>query len=582
MPSFKRGADFRDSSTEVQAEAVDRLARRWRRVMVAVFVLVMAGLWTMVADDAAHERRLVVAAAAERDANLAIAVEHYVTRVLRTTRAVHSYLGLLVLQKRSDAELSEALADRLRANDMYQGLALCFPDGRMLTAAGPAGARLPPQLCAAVTGMPANASEVSVLPPVQLTGQAALPLAYPVRDRGGAQVAAAVALTKPDTMLGIMQSVVMRDRTWVSLFGADNALLAAWSSESGPSSPDPRLTRHEPMAANGSTVEIAGLGYYVASRNVGTSGLRVSVASAQSDVLDESRARRWRTVGLATASTAVLAALFILLWRLNAHSLSHTRELVAARAALTQSNQTLDAKVQERTTQLKSAYQDLEIFAYTLAHDVRAPLASINGFAQALEPAVLASANPKDLHYLARIRANAKRMDELTAQLLALGRLASQPVAKNSVDLSGMARELLEDFRMRDPSRQVQTRVAEGLMAYGDGPLLRQVLENLLGNAWKFTANQPHAEIEFAGAAGREGEDTFVVGDNGAGFDAQAATDIFQPFRRMHSQAEYPGNGVGLAAVQRICTRHGGRVWCESSVGAGARFYFALPRRSEA
>jgi signal transduction histidine kinase len=316
----------------------------------------------------------------------------------------------------------------------------------------------------------------------------------------------------------------------------------------------------------------------VTSRGMDVAGLRVQVASASDDALATFRTRRGHMLLLCALVSLGLFAVYRLLARMHAESLERARALSRARGELQALNARLDSQVQERTAQLEQAYRDLETFSYAVAHDVRAPLASIAGFAEALEPAITASRDDKALHYLKRIRANALQMDELTRQLLELGRLTRAPLATTRVDLSALAHEVLAGLRDADPQRQVGVTVQPELWARGDRTLLRQVLENLLGNAWKFTSRRDAARISVArGPAAAEGELVVVVADDGEGFDSERATDLFQPFRRMHSREEFPGTGVGLAAVRRIIALHGGRVWAESRRGSGARFFFSLP-----
>jgi signal transduction histidine kinase len=307
--------------------------------------------------------------------------------------------------------------------------------------------------------------------------------------------------------------------------------------------------------------------------------LRIHVASASEDALAAYETRRVQLLVLCLFLTLCLAGVYRILSRMHARSLARARALTRARAQLQALNESLDQQVQERTAQLERAYHDLETFSYAVAHDVRAPLAAIAGFADALEPAIAGSGNGKHLHYLQRIRANAAHMEELTRHLLELGRLTQAPLERDAVDLSALAHEVLARLRETDPQRQVDARVDAGLRTSGDHALLRQVLENLLGNAWKFSSRRARARIAFTRATATSGaENVFVVSDDGEGFDSEQATGLFRPFRRMHDSREFPGSGVGLAAVQRIVALHGGRVWCESRRGAGARFFFSLPR----
>lgn len=189
----------------------------------------------------------------------------------------------------------------------------------------------------------------------------------------------------------------------------------------------------------------------------------------------------------------------------------------------------------------------------------------------------------KDRHYATRVRQAAQQLDEYVAALLAHARLSHTSLAPRSVDLSAMAQAVLDDLRVREPDRAVATAVEGGLSAVGDPTLLRMVLENLLGNAWKFTKERPDARIRFNADGHAEGFTTFCVTDNGAGFDMDYAHKLFGAFERLHTQAEFPGTGIGLANVKRIVLRHGGRVFATGAPGAGASFCFTLPRvRAEA
>lgn len=209
---------------------------------------------------------------------------------------------------------------------------------------------------------------------------------------------------------------------------------------------------------------------------------------------------------------------------------------------------------------------------------MRAPLSRIRGFAQAMEPALAQHEDERCRHYLQRIRANATQMDDLARQLLQLGRLMRAPVALAPVDLGALAEEVIAGLREGEPARVVEVSVQPGLWVHGDRTLLRQVVENLVGNAWKFSARRPvaHIAVQRAGTSEDGGEVVVAVSDDGEGFDSEAATGLFQPFRRLHRAEESPGTGLGLALVGRIVALHGGRVWCHSRPGAGACFYVAL------
>jgi light-regulated signal transduction histidine kinase (bacteriophytochrome) len=207
-----------------------------------------------------------------------------------------------------------------------------------------------------------------------------------------------------------------------------------------------------------------------------------------------------------------------------------------------------------------------------VSHDLRAPLAAIGGFSRALEGKLAGLADEKASHYLSRIHAGVVKMEQLIEALLQLSRVGRAPIEWGEVDVSALAHETLEGLQMQDPSRQVDVRIEEGLVAHGDARLLRIVLQNLLGNAWKFTARTDAPAIH----VGRT-DAAFFVRDNGVGFDMAYAGKLFNAFQRLHSEAEFPGTGIGLATVRRIVGRHQGRVWVESEPGLGTTFYFSLP-----
>jgi signal transduction histidine kinase len=243
--------------------------------------------------------------------------------------------------------------------------------------------------------------------------------------------------------------------------------------------------------------------------------------------------------------------------------------------SLQDSHALLEQRVQQRTEALNASNQELEAFCYSVSHDLRSPLRSIDGFSQALLEDLGGSLDETSADYLVRIRAATQRMGTLIDDLLNLSRITRTELTLKQVDLSALARAIVADHATAQPSRAVVSVIGEGFEATGDPRLLRQVLENLIGNAWKFTSKVPEARIEFG--ASTSGEETiYFVKDNGAGFDPAYAGRLFGVFQRLHAMTEFPGTGVGLAIVDRIVKRHGGRVWADSIVGRGATFYFTL------
>ena len=238
-------------------------------------------------------------------------------------------------------------------------------------------------------------------------------------------------------------------------------------------------------------------------------------------------------------------------------------------------NQELESRVRVRTAELEASNRELEAFSYSVSHDLRAPLRAIDGFAHVVEEDYGKVLDAVGSQYLRRIRAASNRMANLIDDLLELARLTRQTLRKETIDLSNLTLQIIDDLRAEDPSRSVEVEVTPGLVAQADRILMQVVLENLLRNAWKFTADKPLAQIRFL-AERRNEILAYCIADNGIGFDMNHAAKLFQPFQRLHGQNEYEGSGIGLATVQRIIQRHGGEVWAESMPGKGARFYFTL------
>jgi PAS domain S-box-containing protein len=234
----------------------------------------------------------------------------------------------------------------------------------------------------------------------------------------------------------------------------------------------------------------------------------------------------------------------------------------------------LDRRVRERTA-------ELEAFAYSVSHDLRAPLRTVDGFATALVEECGDRLDVRGRDYLERVRESVQRMGVLIDDLLQLSQAGRAALAAEACDLSGVARGIVGTLRELEPARAVDVVIQDRVIVDGDPNLLRIALDNLLGNAWKFTSKVPNATIELS-AVQRAGEVLIAVRDNGAGFDMAYARKLFNPFQRLHRVEEFPGTGVGLATVQRIVNRHGGRIWADSAPGCGASFFFTLPLRDAA
>lgn len=238
----------------------------------------------------------------------------------------------------------------------------------------------------------------------------------------------------------------------------------------------------------------------------------------------------------------------------------------------------LEELVAERTTSLERVNKELEAFSYSISHDLRAPLRHINGFSQALLEEYGDKLNDNGKDYLHRVRTASRRMGELIDDLLSLSRITREEMQRQPVNLSALANDIATQLKKDQPDRVVQFDIQEGQTVQGDARLLRIALENLLGNAWKYTSKKASARIEF-GCTENDGEQVYYVRDDGVGFDMKYAHKLFGSFQRLHQDDEFPGSGIGLATVARIIHRHGGRVWAEAEVNKAATFYFTLAEK---
>lgn len=272
------------------------------------------------------------------------------------------------------------------------------------------------------------------------------------------------------------------------------------------------------------------------------------------------------------------------------HDIDHMKaimEIFAARVAaeiernnadevLRQHHKHLQVMVEHRTAELKTANKELEAFSYSVSHDLRAPLRSIDGFSQALAEDYADRLDDQGKHYLDRIRHNAQNMAALIDDLLQLSRVSRQDFNTQPLNLSALVWDSINKYRELEPLRKVETNIAPDVIVNGDSGLLAIAIDNLVSNAWKYTGKTEHAVIEF-GTRSQDGKSIYYLKDNGAGFDAQHADKIFNAFQRLHTAQEFEGSGIGLAIVLRIVNRHGGKIWTDARPNGGAVFYFTLP-----
>ena len=276
------------------------------------------------------------------------------------------------------------------------------------------------------------------------------------------------------------------------------------------------------------------------------------------NILEDSTADRVR------AEAAVKASLNIL------------EDLSDAQAEIRTLNVELEARVEQRTAELVVANKNLEAFTYSVAHDLRSPLRALSGYSEALTEDYGDRLDETGRWYTERIQAATERMGALIDDLLNLSQVSRAEMSLGPVDLSTEVAAIAGELQTREPGRRVRFALQDGVWVNADRTLIRTVLQNLVENAWKYTAKRDDATIEFGTTAAEDARVCCYVRDNGAGFDPAYVAKLFQPFQRLHAVTEFPGTGIGLASVRRIIERHGGRVWAEGAVGRGATFYFTL------
>jgi signal transduction histidine kinase len=250
-------------------------------------------------------------------------------------------------------------------------------------------------------------------------------------------------------------------------------------------------------------------------------------------------------------------------------------QIEARDRSLQSAHDELEKRVEQRTAELEATNRELESFSYSVSHDLRAPIRSIDGFSQALWEDYHERLDETAKGYIGRVRTAAKNMGQLIDDLLQLSRISRAPLQRKMVNLTDMVRSIIKELETAEAKRTVNWHIEEGMEAFGDGGLLHIVMVNLLGNAWKYTSKHEHARIEF-GRKDQDGETIYYVRDDGAGFDSSHAEKLFGAFQRMHGTSEFPGTGIGLATVQRIIHRHGGRIWASAAVEKGATFFFTI------
>ncbi len=295
----------------------------------------------------------------------------------------------------------------------------------------------------------------------------------------------------------------------------------------------------------------------------------ILTGTALTDVVHRASSQRWLEISLSPIRTKVGLEGMV-------HAVRDVTETKLAQDQLAAYSDRLELQVRERTFALESINKELEGFNYSVSHDLRAPLRAIDGFSMMLADEYTDTLDQNGREYLRRVRKATQRMGGLIDDLLKLSRIGRGAIKRETVDVSAMCRNAVNLLQDADPRREVEVDIEPGMQAFADAGLLTIVLDNLLGNAWKYSRKSTPARIRISQQR-EAGRDTFCVGDNGAGFDMSQVDRLFGAFQRLHDAREYEGSGIGLATVQRIISRHGGRVWAESEMDRGSSFYFALP-----
>ncbi len=428
----------------------------------------------------------------------------------------------------------------------------------------------------------------------RVSGKPTIALSMPVRRPDGSLrgvIFAALDLGLADTQL---ESMAIPPDSSLLVTDGSGIVLASAGSVTG--TVGGKLQEGFALMAATRARDVGGREWIHAVRPVGSGpggpqGMFVHAMVARDDVLAPATIRlQWQLGALCTiALCAVLCA-----WKFGDRALAEIAaqkkqlhesyaELSRAKAELEQLNETLENRVAERTRELALANKELESFSYSVSHDLRAPLHVIDGFGRALMTAHAHKLDAKGVHYLDRIQAGTRQMGHLIDDLLSLARVTRTELRLETVDLGSKVWLLVEQLRNRFPQRDVRVEVDNGMLVTGDARLLMVVLHNLVENAWKFTARVPQGSIRVGRCTVPDGKDApageaFFVADNGAGFDMAYGHKLFNAFHRLHGADEFEGTGIGLATVHRVISRHGGRIWAESSPGQGATFYFTLGR----
>jgi len=386
-------------------------------------------------------------------------------------------------------------------------------------------------------------------------------------DPGQRQAFRTASLAIPMTVQRLSGLVQDRPEQWARAqeLGKGLAARVDWLERAGPSQDAPHQTVPDALRAQAGTL---------------IREEKLMLAERERRFNRHYREAQAFSTAIAMLRLASLAGILLLLLRHVARREESEQRLHESELRLLELNRELEQRVGERTAQLESTIKELESFNYSVSHDLRSPLRGIDGFSQVLVEEYSGRLDETGRHYLSRIRLGAQRMGQLIDGLLRMSRLNRSPLERVDLDLSALFREVAADLASSGPERRVEVVISDGIRVRADRQMMRVVLENLLNNAWKFTARNERPRVEVDQLVAGDGARTISVRDNGVGFDMAFAEKLFQAFQRLHADPEFAGTGIGLAIVRRIIQRHGGRVWAEAEPGAGATVFFTIPAQA--
>jgi signal transduction histidine kinase len=411
------------------------------------------------------------------------------------------------------------------------------------------------------------------------TGRQTVHISRRINKPGGGFGGVAVVGLDPTIFTELYQKVDMGDNGHVAFVGFDGKLRArrlrsaiSFGSDASGNTHLQKILAEKETKPSGSMLvqsEVDGVSRLVSFQVIPALAMVVIVGTASDEALAAAAQREQHYLRIAGGATALFIMLAAALSAFVIHQRKHTSQIESL-------NLGLEQRIEARTQDLQEANQRLEAFSYSVSHDLRGPLTTIDGFSGLLQRRKALQADESSLALVGRIRSGVAQMSQLVDGLLSLATISRGKVVREPVSLTILAKALIKQHALADTEREVETLVHENMVVQADSRLMNSVLGNLIGNAWKFSANVPAPRIEVGSQVSADGETVFFVRDNGAGFDMAAAGKLFQVFERLHASSQFEGTGIGLATVKQIVAMHGGRVWAESAPGEGAVFYFAV------